>query len=219
MFIFQPDRHSIEGFVADLAPRMTGKVLDVGAGDGNRYRTYFRHAKYITLDCNAAFSPDLLASADKVPLPDASIDHILMIEVLENIYNLEETVKELARVLKPGGLLVATAPFFAAFCADNIDYWRFTTNSVRKLFEPWFDVKMEWRGGFFSHMVQDAIKYPCFRFNLYCHRWIGTSFSFIVRPLGLFALFLDRRNKHEASKRFCFGVNIIAKRKQQSPTK
>lgn len=45
-----------------------------------------------------------------VPLPDENVDLILCLDVLEHIQVLQETVKELVRVLKPKGRLVVSGP-------------------------------------------------------------------------------------------------------------
>ncbi|HET8760481.1 MAG TPA: class I SAM-dependent methyltransferase [Nitrospiria bacterium] len=45
-----------------------------------------------------------------LPLPDAAFDHAMMIEVIEHIVNAELLVREVARILKPGGRLLMTTP-------------------------------------------------------------------------------------------------------------
>ena len=153
-----------------------------------------------------------MAYAHCIPLPDASVDNILCIETFEKIYNLVEVVREFARVLKPGGRLVATAPFLSAFCGDAIDYWRFTPNSIHKLLDPYFETTCEWRGGFFQHILQDSIKFLTIRFNLYNHRYAGTFVSIIATQLGKLAVRLDGKKPSQ----FAMGCSIDA-RKRRTP--
>jgi SAM-dependent methyltransferase len=50
------------------------------------------------------------APAEKLPLPDASVDGVLLNEVLEHVADQERTLSELRRVLVPGGVLVVFSP-------------------------------------------------------------------------------------------------------------
>ena len=209
MFIYQPDKASISAFIGSVAAGLSGKVLDVGAGDGNRYRHFFDHCQYITLDCQAGLNPDIVAFADHIPLPDASVDNILCIETFVKLFNMDDVAREFARVLKPGGRLVATASFLSAFCGDAIDYWRFTPNSIHKLFDPYFETTCVWRGGFFQHMLQDSIKFVSIQFNLYNHRYAGTIVSIIAAQLGKLAVHLDGKKPSQ----FAMGCNIVARKR------
>lgn len=55
-------------------------------------------------------SSTALVFDEELPLPDASIDRILMVHSLEFAENPRETLKELWRVLAPGGRLVIVVP-------------------------------------------------------------------------------------------------------------
>ena len=67
------------------------------------------------------YAPDLDAQRDLFPilhqdltmlnLPSASFDVAITIEVLEHVPDLEAALGELARILKPGGLLLSAFPF------------------------------------------------------------------------------------------------------------
>ena len=55
-------------------------------------------------------SSTALVFEEELPLPDASIDRVLMIHSLEFAENPRETMKELWRILAPGGRLVIVVP-------------------------------------------------------------------------------------------------------------
>lgn len=57
-----------------------------------------------------ALSATALVFDEELPLPDASIDRILLVHALEFTENPRETLKELWRVLAPGGRLVIVVP-------------------------------------------------------------------------------------------------------------
>ncbi|APV52137.1 hypothetical protein BWI17_22185 [Betaproteobacteria bacterium GR16-43] len=61
------------------------------------------------------------ASCTKLPLPDASIDLAVSFETVEHIHEQEAFLSELARVLKPGGVLVMSCPNKLEY-SDKRDY-------------------------------------------------------------------------------------------------
>lgn len=95
-------------------------VLDVGAGTCP-YRHLFDHCRYLAHDFNkytgeklggttAYGNLDLVSEITELPVPDASFDVVLCTEVLEHVPEPIRAVQEMARVLKPGGRLLLTAP-------------------------------------------------------------------------------------------------------------
>lgn len=96
------------------------KVLDVGAG-GCPHRKKFNHCKYFSHDF-AQLSDvqiqnqmgygriDFVSDILSIPVPDKSYDVILCTEVIEHIPDPISAIKEISRILKPGGTLLITAP-------------------------------------------------------------------------------------------------------------
>lgn len=75
-------------------------------------------ASYKSLDTMPCRQSDdfLLSVADitKLPFPDASFDCVICSEVMEHIPDHENALRELDRILKPGGTLVVSVPRFFA---------------------------------------------------------------------------------------------------------
>jgi SAM-dependent methyltransferase len=95
-------------------------VLDVGAGS-SPYRALFAHTNFRTHDfCQlkpeqllggSGYSPiDYVSDVTAIPAPDGSFEVILCTEVLEHVPEPIAAIKEMARLLKPGGTLLLTAP-------------------------------------------------------------------------------------------------------------
>ena len=62
---------------------------------------------------SAAQCPNLqaqVASADALPLPDSSVDRVLIRNVLHHVSSIDQTMAEVARVLSPAGLLLLETP-------------------------------------------------------------------------------------------------------------
>jgi ubiquinone/menaquinone biosynthesis C-methylase UbiE len=102
------------------------KLLDAGAGE-RQYHKYCGHLEYTSQDSECYVpddkgaglqmpkwnydSIDIRCDIIKIPRPDRSFDAILCTEVLEHIPNAVPAIVEFSRLLKPGGILLLTAPF------------------------------------------------------------------------------------------------------------
>jgi SAM-dependent methyltransferase len=116
------------------------RVLDAGAGEAP-YRALFPRARYVGLDDGRGdprwdytglnVSGDLLA----MPFGDASFDHVLCTETLEHLTDPQAFVREVARVLRPGGRLHMTAPLSFKEHQQPHDYFRYTRYGLRLLLE------------------------------------------------------------------------------------
>ena len=102
------------------------RLLDAGAGR-QPYREACRHLAYVAQDA-ANNSPadfpiglhdvgweygplDLVCDVVDIPEPDASFDAVLCTEVLEHVPAPLSALEEFARLLRPDGVLILTAPF------------------------------------------------------------------------------------------------------------
>ncbi len=102
-----------------LAARETGgRLADVGCGTGDLWRALRgRFASCVGLDAvrydglpaDVEFhAADL--DATRLPLPDASVDAAAAVEVIEHLENPRALVRELVRIVRPGGWIVITTP-------------------------------------------------------------------------------------------------------------
>lgn len=112
------------------------RVLDAGAGEC-RYRTYFAHTDYSTQDfAGYAGTPeglqkeewrygkiDYVCDITSIPVPDDSFDLVLCTEVLEHVSDPIATLRELIRVLRPGGRLLLTAPLGSGLHQQPYHYY------------------------------------------------------------------------------------------------
>jgi len=119
---------------------LNGKILDLGAG--NIRSSYFSFLKtenldsIISLDKMPDRKPDIIADLEKgLPLSNSEYDGVLCFNLLEHIYEHKELLAEIVRVLKPGGRLIGYVPFLVQFHPDPHDFYRYTEQALKKLFE------------------------------------------------------------------------------------
>jgi SAM-dependent methyltransferase len=116
-----------------------GLVLDVGCGE-KPYRSLLlsppsQASAYVGVDLpgNPYATPDLEWDGVTLPKPDASVDSVLMTEVLEHCAEPGAVLKEVCRVLRPGGFLFMTVPFIWPMHAIPHDEYRFTPFALERL--------------------------------------------------------------------------------------
>jgi SAM-dependent methyltransferase len=65
--------------------------------------------------------PTAYASGLAIPQPSQSVDIVLLLDVIEHVYEHDQLLKEIARVLRPGGMLLLTTPILGAKLVPWID--------------------------------------------------------------------------------------------------
>ena len=207
MYIYQVERTLIRKQLISVAKYVSGDVLDVGGGEKNRYKNLFTYKSFTCLDIYEGEGIDIVASADAIPLPEASKDSILSTQMLEHVKYPEKCVQEMFRILKKGGHVVITAPQWNELHSEPVDFWRYTKYGFIELFERngFTTVEYHQRGGFFSNAAQMTIRYCIDRFNLQNHAIIGRIFNRIFQISGTFAIFLDRVDTSAANRKHAIG--------------
>jgi glycosyltransferase involved in cell wall biosynthesis/SAM-dependent methyltransferase len=106
------DRYYIERFLGDHAHDVRGRVLEVG---DSAYTRRFGGTEVSAIDVlhindgnPEATIVDDLSRATR--LPSAAFDCVLVIQTLHLIFDLAEAVRTIRRILKPGGVVLATFP-------------------------------------------------------------------------------------------------------------
>lgn len=141
-----------------------GSVLDIGCGD-QPYRTVLLapsgpFTQYTGLDLQGsayyATAPDLFWDGQTIPCADDSFDAVLCSEVLEHTPNPVGLLREASRVLKPGGAIVCTTPFFWPLHEVPNDSQRLTPFSLeRYLKEASFEsIVIKAHGGWDASLAQ-----------------------------------------------------------------
>lgn len=113
----EPAIHALAGRLLE-SRGASGVLLDAGCGSGNFTRVLgprFRRVigvdavRYDGLPLHVEFREADL-DRDTLPLPDGAVDVAAAIEIIEHLENPRRFVRELARVTRPGGLVLVSTP-------------------------------------------------------------------------------------------------------------
>ncbi len=133
------DRYYIERFLAGHASDIRGRVLEIG---DDAYTRAFGGAGVTAIDVlhvapgnpAATIIADLASAAH---IPADSFDCILLTQTLHLIYDLHAAARTLFRILRPGGVVLATVPGISQISSDGWKeswYWSLTPLSATRLF-------------------------------------------------------------------------------------
>lgn len=113
---------------------ISGNTLDYGAGRAKYKGIIAPHASHYTaFDMIPGENVDVVGDALKPPFADNTFDTVISTQVLEHIQKPWVMVHEIARILKPGGICIMTAPFMVPYHADPHDYFRYTKEGLTSL--------------------------------------------------------------------------------------
>lgn len=138
------NRYYIEKFLAGQAELIRGRVLEVGGSDycrrfGGKRVEHCAVLHAVPGNPAATLVGDL---ADPATLPAAAFDCFLCTQTLDCIFDVQQAVAGAHRLLKPGGVVLATMSGIGQISRYDMErwgeYWRFTTASATRLFEPLF---------------------------------------------------------------------------------
>jgi SAM-dependent methyltransferase len=119
-----------------IAAHARGRVLDVGCGHMPFRESVLRHAdSYEGLDIEARVAGVTYLS-DGVAMtgvPRGAFDTVLCLEVLEHVPDPRGVLDTIAQVLRPGGVLILTAPHLSRLHEEPHDYYRYTGYGLRAL--------------------------------------------------------------------------------------
>lgn len=129
-----------------------GKLLDLGAGTGDFLVEAQKHGWAVTgIEPNpkargiaVSKGVDFMEGLEQIPT--GTFDVVTLWHVLEHVPDVEQQIRELKRVLKPGGVIVVAVPNFKSYDAKKYGsywaaydvprhLWHFSKTAIKKLFE------------------------------------------------------------------------------------
>ena len=122
---------------ANLSKYGKGLVADIGSMSKNGAKTYRDFCtQYIGIDIEKGQNVDIVMIGPyTIPLADNSVDTVISGQCLEHVNNPFKLVAEAARILKPEGHMLITAPFQWREHKYPVDTFRYLPDGMRALME------------------------------------------------------------------------------------
>jgi SAM-dependent methyltransferase len=193
-------------------------LLDVGAGDCQYKKFFVGKCKYLSQDvggidrCFSYDQIDIRSEIYEIPLPDASVDIILCTQVLEHLKYPVKALKEMHRLLKPGGRLCLTVPFAADEHLVPYDFFRYTRYALDFLMQEQGFAKPEIspQGGrfiFFGKMIKDL--FPLLTSRSWLQKTLWLLQAPVVAPMLLLLFLMDGLDRE---KNLTQNYDVIARK-------
>lgn len=207
--------------VVKYSSELTGKILDFGCGC-KPYQDWFKRSdtEYVGCDIELSGHPhqqetiDYFYDGKTLPFPDQSFDAIFSSEVFEHIFNIEEIVKELHRVLIPGGKMLITVPFVWNEHEIPYDFARYTSFGIEDLLKRnGFEIiRLEKSTGYIETLLQMFCEYlrkslskvsTNFYFEMFCQ-------LFFIAPVTILGILFNKMMPEDDSF-FCNDIVLCKK--------
>jgi SAM-dependent methyltransferase len=134
------DRWYIERFLAEQGADISGRVLEIkDSGYTDRFGSGVTERAVLDVDADNPRVTHVADLTDGDGLPSEAFDCFLLTQTLQYIFDVHAAIATAHRILRPGGVLLATMPVTSRICDyPPTDCWRFTPLSARLLLEPAF---------------------------------------------------------------------------------
>lgn len=176
-----------------------GRLLDFGCGS-KPYLHLFDVDEYLGCDIKESGHPhknssiDVFYDGNYLPFEDESFDWVFSSEVFEHVFNLDEILSELKRVLKNDGLIGFTCPFVWNEHEIPYDFARYSSFGITYIMEKnGFEViKLNKTTNYFETLMQMCALY-IWQFCLPKNKYLKTVLSGIfVSPFNLLGYTLGK---------------------------
>jgi len=204
------------------------RILDAGAGELDQ-KKYCGHLDYVSQDFGQYDGKgdgkglqtkawdnsklDIVSDITAIPVPDASFDAVMCIEVFEHIPDPISAIKEFSRLMRPGGYLVITAPFCSS---THFAPYHFYTGFNRYFYEKHLAehgfeiVEINENGNFFEFVAQELL-----RVQSCAEKYADTRISLLDKMAIMKSIFMLNKlsKKDKGSKEFLnYGLHVFARK-------
>ena len=176
-----------------------GEMLDFGCGR-KPYKNLISVNKYVGVDIEVSGHPhknsevDVFYNGHSIPFPTNTFDSFLCSEVFEHLFNLEEIIMELHRVLKSGGKGLITVPFLWPEHETPYDFGRYTSFGMQALLEKnHFKVISMEKSGHFIECIFQLMAYYVNRIYNSKYSILNVFFtSLLVSPINIVGFLISK---------------------------
>ncbi|PKN18327.1 MAG: hypothetical protein CVU71_12540 [Deltaproteobacteria bacterium HGW-Deltaproteobacteria-6] len=185
-------------------------ILNVGSGP-----TYLHNRQDVI---NVDFFPyseiDIVADITDLPIKDGGVDFIINIAVLEHVDKAHVVVREMFRMLKPGGELLCYVPFVMPFHGAPQDFQRWTMPGMEKLFSEFEIIEMGIGAGPTSAMLWIVQEWLAILFS-FGSKTLHDIIMMVLMVLTMPVKFMDMiLVKFPNAEKIASGFYVVAKKKE-----
>ncbi|WP_025763229.1 methyltransferase domain-containing protein [Dyadobacter tibetensis] len=175
--------------IQKFAPRLKGKLMDFGCGQKPYQNLFSNASSYIGVDMeftghdHSTSKVDIFYDGKHIPFEENTFDSIFCSEVLEHVFNIDEILAELNRVLKEDGQLLLTVPFAWNEHEIPYDFGRYTSFGLTHLLKKHhFDIIEFEKSGHFSRVIFQLIN--LYSFENFMRLWPRAKWTYVfIMPL------------------------------------
>lgn len=137
-----------------------GSLLEIGA-QTVPYKNIMNYTEYACLDVKGDEDKvDYIQDLHKTTLESDAYDSIVMVEVLEHLYNPFQAMEQVHRICKKGGTVIATTRFLFPYHGVPYDYFRYTEYGIKQLFKEFDEVTVKTHGNLMLGVWDIITSYP-----------------------------------------------------------
>ena len=117
--------------------KLSGEVLDLGGDSRSTYAVTLGEGAHVTtVNISQETGADVIADLEKpLPLKDSSYDGVMLMNVLEHVFEYRALLSECARVLRSGGRAVIVVPYMFPYHASPSDFHRYSKEALTRALE------------------------------------------------------------------------------------
>ena len=208
------------------------RLLDAGAGE-RQFERFCAHLRYVAQDFAQYDGQgdgtglqtgswdqsklDIVSDIARIPEPDASFDAIMCTEVFEHIPHPAQAMAEFARLLRPGGWLLITAPFCSL---THFAPYHFYTGFSKYFYDHYLAqhdfelLDFQRNGNYFEYVAQETRRIP----NMAGQHASGRlrlherlALRVLLGALGRFSA-----ADSDSAEILCFGCHVFARKRGAS---
>lgn len=150
----KPVLDNLKSFSRSAAKEGGKVVLDLGCGS-KPYESLFSFSdKFVGFDVEKNDRVDVVGFNWNLPFRDNEFDVLISTQVLEHTAKITETVQEIKRVVKPGGLVYISVPLTFPEHGIPYDFYRFTRYGLMEVFKDFEIISVVPHNGYLATLLR-----------------------------------------------------------------
>jgi len=202
------------------------RIIDAGAGE-LQYKRFCTHLDYVSQDFGQYDGEgntvglqmdhwdnsrlDIVSDICSIPVADNSFDAVMCIEVLEHVPDPVAAIRELDRILRPGGTLVVTAPFCSL---THFAPYHFSTGFSRYFYETHLSdyeiLDLAANGNYFEYLAQELRRLDSVS-TQYAGQRLGRLTKILISLLNRRLASLSKAGD-QSQELLCYGHHVLARK-------